>query len=54
MLDVLTGVVNASGRLAGDYARSLEDRPTAAWYPATGPLSYREGPYPAGTSQLLA
>ena len=46
MLDVLTGVVNPSGRLAETYARSLEDHPTAAWYPATGPLSYyREGPF---------
>lgn len=46
MLDVLTGAVNPSGRLAETYARSLEDHPTAAWYPATGPLSYyREGPF---------
>jgi len=46
MLDVLTGVVNPSGRLAETYARSLEDHPTAAWYPATGPLSYyREGSF---------
>ena len=46
MLDVLTGVVNPSGRLAETYARSYEDHPTAAWYPATGPLSYyREGPF---------
>lgn len=46
MLDVLTGVVNPSGRLAETYARSLEDHPTAAWYPAAGPLSYyREGPF---------
>ena len=46
MLDVLTGVVNPSGRLAETYARSHEDHPTAAWYPATGPLSYyREGPF---------
>ena len=46
MLDVLTGVVNPSGRLAETYARSLEDHPTAAWYLATGPLSYyREGPF---------
>ena len=46
MLDVLTGVVNPSGRLAETYARSYEDHPTAAWYPAAGPLSYyREGPY---------
>ncbi|WP_314965668.1 glycoside hydrolase family 3 C-terminal domain-containing protein [uncultured Actinomyces sp.] len=46
MLDVLTGAVNPSGRLAETYARSLEDHPTAAWYPVTGPLSYyREGPF---------
>ena len=46
MLDVLTGAVNPSGRLAETYARSHEDHPTAAWYPATGPLSYyREGPF---------
>ena len=46
MLDVLTGAVNPSGRLAETYARSYEDHPTAAWYPATGPLSYyREGPF---------
>ncbi len=46
MLDVLTGVVNPSGRLAETYARSYEDHPSAAWYPATGPLSYyREGPF---------
>ena len=46
MLDVLTGAVNPSGRLAETYARSYDDHPTAAWYPATGPLSYyREGPF---------
>ena len=46
MLDVLTGAVNPSGRLAETYARSYEDHPTVAWYPATGPLSYyREGPF---------
>ena len=46
MLDVLSGAVNPSGRLAETYARSYEDHPTAAWYPAAGPLSYyREGPY---------
>ena len=46
MLDVLTGVVNPSGRLAETYALSYEDHPTAAWYPAIGPLSYyREGPF---------
>ena len=44
MLDVLSGAVNPSGRLAETYALSYEDHPTAAWYPATGPLSYyREG-----------
>ena len=46
MLDVLTGAINPSGRLAETYARSYEDHPTVAWYPATGPLSYyREGPF---------
>ena len=46
MLDVLSGAVNPSGRLAETYALSYEDHPTAAWYPAAGPLSYyREGPY---------
>ena len=46
MLDVLTGAVNPSGRLAETYALSYEDHPTVAWYPATGPLSYyREGPF---------
>ena len=46
MLDVLTGAVNPSGRLAETYALSYEDHPTAAWYPAIGPLSYyREGPF---------
>ena len=46
MLDVLSGAVNPSGRLAETYARSYDDHPTAAWYPATGPLSYyREGPF---------
>ena len=46
MLDVLSGAVNPSGRLAETYTLSYEDHPTAAWYPATGPLSYyREGPF---------
>ena len=46
MLDVLSGAVNPSGRLAETYARSYEDHPTSSWYPATGPLSYyREGPF---------
>ena len=46
MLDVLSGAVNPSGRLAETYALSYEDHPTAALYPATGPLSYyREGPF---------
>ncbi len=45
-LDVLTGAVNPSGRLAATYASPPEEQPTAAWYPATGPLSYyREGPF---------
>ena len=45
MLDVLTGVVNPSGRLAETYALSYEDHPTAAWYPAAGPLSYSSFEY---------
>ena len=46
LLDVLSGAVNPSGRLAETYALSYEDHPIAAWYPATGPLSYyREGPF---------
>lgn len=46
VLNVLTGAVNPSGRLAETYARAYEDHPSAAWYPATGPLAqYREGPY---------
>ena len=46
MLDVLTGAVNPSGHLAETYACSHDDHPTAAWYPASGPLSYyREGPF---------
>ena len=46
MLDVLTGAVNPSGHLAETYACSHDDPPTAAWYPASGPLSYyREGPF---------
>lgn len=46
MLDVLTGAVNPSGHLAETYACSHDDHPTAAWYPASGPLSYYcEGPF---------
>ena len=46
MLDVLTGAVNPLGHLAETYACSHDDHPTAAWYPASGPLSYyREGPF---------
>ena len=46
MLDVLTGAVDPSGHLAETYACSHDDHPTAAWYPASGPLSYyREGPF---------
>ena len=46
LLDVLSGAVNPSGRLAETYALSYEDHPTSAWYPATGPLSYyREGSF---------
>ncbi|WP_062135765.1 glycoside hydrolase family 3 C-terminal domain-containing protein [Demequina aestuarii] len=44
MVDVLTGTVNPSGRLAETYPLRLEDTPTHRTYPATGDTSqYREG-----------
>ncbi|MFN3865428.1 MAG: glycoside hydrolase family 3 C-terminal domain-containing protein [Demequina sp.] len=44
MVDVLTGTVNPSGRLAETYPLRLEDSPTHAIYPATGDAAqYREG-----------
>lgn len=46
MVQVLTGVVNPSGRLAESYARSLSDTPTAGSFPAEGKHAlYREGPF---------
>ncbi|MFW7414369.1 glycoside hydrolase family 3 C-terminal domain-containing protein [Demequina sp. SO4-18] len=44
MVDVLTGTVNPSGRLAETYPLRLEDTPTHGHYPATGDTAqYREG-----------
>jgi beta-glucosidase len=44
LLDVLTGRVNPSGRLAETMPVSLADTPTARWFPATGRSAvYREG-----------
>jgi len=46
LLDVLTGVVNPSGRLAETMPVALADTPTAERFPATGDTAeYREGPY---------
>ncbi|MDR0435424.1 MAG: glycoside hydrolase family 3 C-terminal domain-containing protein [Propionibacteriaceae bacterium] len=46
LLDVLTGRVNPSGRLAETMPVALADTPTAAWFPATTRAAcYREGPY---------
>lgn len=46
VLDVLTGAVNPSGRLAETVPFSLADTPAAAWFPATGRTAeYREGLY---------
>ncbi|WP_084129424.1 glycoside hydrolase family 3 C-terminal domain-containing protein [Demequina sp. NBRC 110055] len=46
LVDLLTGAASPAGRLAETYPLTLEDTPTAAYYPATGPSSeYREGPY---------
>ncbi|PVU83566.1 glycosyl hydrolase [Cellulomonas sp. WB94] len=46
LLDVLTGVVNPSGRLAETVPVVLADTPTAGKFPATGRTAeYREGLY---------
>ncbi|MGM7422321.1 glycoside hydrolase family 3 C-terminal domain-containing protein [Cellulosimicrobium sp. CpK407] len=46
ILDVLTGVVNPSGRLAETLPVRLADTPTAGAFPATGRTAvYREGLY---------
>lgn len=46
ILNVLTGVVNPSGRLAETYPLTLQDVASSAYYPAAGPeAQYREGPY---------
>jgi beta-glucosidase len=46
ILDVLTGVVNPSGRLAETLPVRLADTPTAGSFPATGRTAvYREGLY---------
>lgn len=46
LLDVLTGVVNPSGRLAETVPVALADTPTAGRFPATGRTAeYREGLY---------
>lgn len=46
MADVLTGLVNPSGRLAETYPLRLEDSPTHGLFPAEGEAAeYREGLY---------
>ncbi|HEY0218039.1 MAG TPA: glycoside hydrolase family 3 C-terminal domain-containing protein, partial [Cellulomonas sp.] len=46
LLDVLTGVVNPSGRLAETVPVQLADTPTAGVFPSPGRTAeYREGPY---------
>ena len=46
LLDVLTGAVSPSGRLAETFAVRLADAPTAGTFPADGPIAaYREGPF---------
>lgn len=46
VVDVLTGEVNPSGRLAETYPMSLADTPTAGRFPARGRHSYyTEGPF---------
>ena len=42
-LDVLTGQVNPSGRLAETYPVKLEDTPAYRWYGADDVVEYREG-----------
>ena len=42
-VDVLTGQVNPSGRLAETYPVRLEDTPAHRWYGADDVLEYREG-----------
>lgn len=46
MLDILTGRVNPSGKLAETYPEKYEDIPSSAWYPARERNSdYREAIY---------
>lgn len=46
VLDVITGAVNPSGKLAETYPLALEDVPSSGAFPATGRHSlYREGPF---------
>lgn len=46
VVDVLTGVVTPSGRLAETYPLTLEDNPSANYFPSDGQYAeYREGPY---------
>ncbi|MGV9768656.1 glycoside hydrolase family 3 C-terminal domain-containing protein [Microbacterium sp. NPDC003461] len=46
LVDVITGAVNPSGRLAETLPVSLADTPTAGAFPATGATAeYREGPF---------
>jgi len=46
LLDVLTGAVNPSGRLAETIPLSLADTPAAGRFPSPGPTAeYREGPF---------
>lgn len=45
LVDVLTGAVAPSGRLAETFPVRLADAPTAGLFPAAGPVAeYREGP----------
>ncbi|MFV0427522.1 MAG: glycoside hydrolase family 3 C-terminal domain-containing protein [Beutenbergiaceae bacterium] len=45
-VNVITGKVNPSGKLAESYPLRLEDNPSHQYYPALGELAqYREGPY---------
>ena len=46
VLDILTGVVNPSGKLSESIVRRLEDTPAYRYYPSRERTSeYREGPY---------